>query len=220
MLQRGVELSLVWLLETMSLFLELAKDGSLGMILELAIRLSLICLQVVLGTCQSTGFLLIQGGCHCIATIVGQGGDETFYTHAKWTKPRVLSKLKGLVVNVVAWNRQQITEVSTKEFILGTDNGQLHELAVDEKDKKEKYIKFLYELTELPEALMGLQMETASVINETRYYVMAVTPTRLYFTGFGSLEVKSNAINLHIFVFHFPLSLGVFMPVNRGTIQA
>lgn len=129
------------------------------------------------------------GGCHCIATVVGPGGAETFYTHAKWTKPRVLSKLKGLVVNVVAWNRQQITEVSTKEVILGTDNGQLHELAVDEKDKKEKYIKFLYELTELPEALMGLQMETASVINETRYYVMAVTPTRLYsFTGFGSLE--------------------------------
>lgn len=129
------------------------------------------------------------GGCHCIATVVGQGGAETFYTHAKWTKPRVLSKLKGLVVNAVAWNRQQITEVSTKEVILGTDNGQLHELAVDEKDKKEKYIKFLYELTELAGALMGLQMETATVINEARYYVMAVTPTRLYsFTGFGSLE--------------------------------
>jgi len=52
------------------------------------------------------------GGCHCIATVVGPGGAETFYTHAKWTKPRVLSKLKGLVVNVVAWNRQQITEGS------------------------------------------------------------------------------------------------------------
>lgn len=48
--------------------------------------------------------------------------------------------------------------VSTKEFIIGTDNGQLHELAVDEKDKKEKYIKFLFELTELPEAFMGLQV--------------------------------------------------------------
>ncbi|KAJ1434605.1 Pep3/Vps18/deep orange [Sesbania bispinosa] len=129
------------------------------------------------------------GGSHCIATVVGPGGAETFYTHAKWTKPRVLSKLKGLVVNAVAWNRQQITEVSTKEVILGTENGQLHELAVDEKDKKEKYIKFLFELTELPEAFMGLQMETASIINGTRYYVMAVTPTRLYsFTGFGSLE--------------------------------
>lgn len=38
------------------------------------------------------------------------------------------------------------------------DNGQLHEIAVDEKDKKEKYIKFLFELTELPEAFMGLQV--------------------------------------------------------------
>ncbi|KAI4322619.1 hypothetical protein L6164_022296 [Bauhinia variegata] len=129
------------------------------------------------------------GGSHCIATVVGAGGAETFYTHAKWTKPRVLSKLKGLVVNAVAWNRQQITEVSTKEVILGTDNGQLHEISVDEKDKKEKYIKSLFELRELPEAFMDLQMETANIINGTRYYVMAVTPTRLYsFTGIGSLE--------------------------------
>lgn len=36
-----------------------------------------------------------------------------------------------------------------------------------------------------------LQMETAAVGNATRYYVMAVTPTRLYsFTGIGSLEVS------------------------------
>lgn len=129
------------------------------------------------------------GGSHCIATIVGTGGADTFYTHAKWTKPRLLTKLKGLVVNAVAWNRQQITEVSTKEVILGTDNGQLHEMAVDEKDKKEKYVKFLYELTELPEAFMSLQMETATILNGTRYYVMAVTPTRLYsFTGIGLLD--------------------------------
>lgn len=37
-----------------------------------------------------------------------------------------------------------------------------------------------------------VQMETAAVISNTRYYVMAVTPTRLYsFTGIGSLEVRS-----------------------------
>uniref|UniRef100_A0A2P2LBE8 Vacuolar membrane protein pep3 n=1 Tax=Rhizophora mucronata TaxID=61149 RepID=A0A2P2LBE8_RHIMU len=129
------------------------------------------------------------GGSHCIATVVGGGGAETYYVHAKWNKPRALGKLRGLVVNAVAWNRQQITEASTKEVILGTDNGQLHEIAVDEKDKREKYIKFLYELRELPEAFMGLQMETASLSSGTRYYVMAVTPTRLYsFTGIGSLD--------------------------------
>ncbi|KAJ6885007.1 vacuolar sorting protein 18 [Populus alba x Populus x berolinensis] len=129
------------------------------------------------------------GGSHCIATVIGGGGAETFYMHAKWSKPRVLGRLKGLIVNAVAWNRQLITEASTKEVVIGTDNGQLFEMAVDEKDKREKYIKFLFELKELPEAFMALQMETASLSNVTRYYVMAVTPTRLYsFTGIGLLE--------------------------------
>lgn len=31
-------------------------------------------------------------------------------------------------------------------------------MAVDEKDKREKYIKLLFELNELPEAFMGLQV--------------------------------------------------------------
>jgi hypothetical protein len=39
-----------------------------------------------------------------------------------------------------------------------------------------------------------VQMETAVVGNATRFYVMAVTPTRLYsFTGIGSLEVSTIA---------------------------
>lgn len=52
------------------------------------------------------------GGSHCITTIVGGGGADTFYMHAKWSKPRLLTTLKGLVVNAVAWNRQHITEGS------------------------------------------------------------------------------------------------------------
>ncbi|XP_020100737.1 vacuolar protein sorting-associated protein 18 homolog isoform X3 [Ananas comosus] len=129
------------------------------------------------------------GGSHCIATVLLPGGAETYYMHAKWLRPKLLSRLKGLVVNAVAWNRQLITEASTKEVILGTENGQIYETAVDEVEKREKYVKQLFELTELQEAITGLQMETASVGNATRYYVMAVTPTRLYsFTGIGSLE--------------------------------
>ncbi|KAK5844039.1 vacuolar sorting protein 18 [Gossypium arboreum] len=146
------------------------------------------------------------GGSHCVATVVGSGGADTFYTHAKWTKPRVLSRLKGLVVNAVAWNRQQITEASTREVILGTENGQLYEISVDEKDKREKYIKPLFELAELPEAIMGLQMETAIMSNGSRYYVMAVTPTRLYsFTGIGTLEtVFSSYLNRAVHFMELP----------------
>ncbi|PKA62970.1 hypothetical protein AXF42_Ash007766 [Apostasia shenzhenica] len=130
-----------------------------------------------------------SGGSHCIANILHSTGAETYYIHAKWTRPKVLSRLKGLVVNAVAWNRQHITEASTREVLLGTENGQLYELSVDEVEKKEKYVKFLFELSELTESIMGLQMETASFTNGTRYYVMAVTPTRLYhFTGIGALD--------------------------------
>lgn len=34
----------------------------------------------------------------------------------------------------------------------------MYEMAVDEVDKKEKYVKVLFELNELPEAITGLQV--------------------------------------------------------------
>jgi hypothetical protein len=47
------------------------------------------------------------------------------------------------------------------------------------------------------------QMETTVVGNATRYYVMAVTPTRLYsFTGIGSLEVS---IISQFYLLHLPM---------------
>ncbi|RCV29816.1 hypothetical protein SETIT_6G043600v2 [Setaria italica] len=132
---------------------------------------------------------LDPGGKHCVATVVHPGGAETYYHHARWPRPKPLPRLRGLLVNAVAWNRQSITEASTKEVILGTESGQIFEMAVDEADKREKYVKPLFELTEQREGIKDLQMETAVVGNSTRYYVMAVTPTRLYsFTGIGSLE--------------------------------
>lgn len=61
-------------------------------------------------------------------------------------------------------------------------------------------------------AFICLQMETASVSSGTRYYVMAVTPTRLYsFTGFGSLEVSSALVS---FLFSW-LKCLVFCGMNQ-----
>ncbi|XP_039786973.1 vacuolar sorting protein 18-like [Panicum virgatum] len=132
---------------------------------------------------------LDPGGKHCVVTVVHPGGAETYYHHARWPRPKPLPCLRSLLVNAVAWNRQSITEASTKELILGTESGQIIEMAVDEADKREKYVKPLFELTER-EGIKALQMETAVVGNSTRFYVMAVTRTRLYsFTGIGSIEI-------------------------------
>ena len=46
----------------------------------------------------------------------------------------------------------------TREVIVGTTSGQLFETAVEEKDKKEKFCKLIFELTEAPEPFIGVQV--------------------------------------------------------------
>lgn len=53
---------------------------------------------------------------------------------------------------------------STKEVILATQNGQLFEMAVDEAEKREKYVKQLFELTDPREPITGLQVRFAHSI--------------------------------------------------------
>jgi hypothetical protein len=50
------------------------------------------------------------GGRHSLATICSIVSADTYYILGKWKKPRVISRLKGMTVNSVAWNRQQINE--------------------------------------------------------------------------------------------------------------
>ncbi|KAL3688498.1 hypothetical protein R1sor_014807 [Riccia sorocarpa] len=134
------------------------------------------------------------GGRHSVASVTSSAGSENYYLHAKWKKPRALAKLKGLVVSAVAWNRQLINDASTRDIVLGTTTGQLFEMSVEEKDKKEKYVNKLFELSEMPEPFVGVQMETVGTGASTRYLVVAATPSRLYvFVGSGSLEATFQA---------------------------
>eukprot|EP00249_Psilotum_nudum_P014604 c24909_g1_i1 orf=639-3668(-) len=134
------------------------------------------------------------GGRHCLAVVRSSTGVENHYIHTKWRKSRVLTKLKGLVINAVAWNRQFLSEAIAREILIGTAAGQLYETSLDEKDKREKPLKLLYDLTELQEPFVSLQMETTGAGQIFRYFIIGVTPTRLYtFTGTGTLEAVFTA---------------------------
>ncbi|GJV59416.1 hypothetical protein Tco_1465516 [Tanacetum coccineum] len=80
---------------------------------------------------------------NCLFTVLG------LPTPASW---------QGDHTQIVVAAMAGVWHASIREVILGTENGQLHEIAVDEKDKREKYIKFLFELSEYPEAFEGLQV--------------------------------------------------------------
>ncbi len=52
----------------------------------------------------------------------------------------------------------------TRKVILGTTNGQLYETSIEEKDKKEKYVKLLFEITEAPEPFISVQVTTLNKV--------------------------------------------------------
>lgn len=134
------------------------------------------------------------GGRHALAVVQTSNGIETHYLHTRSKKSRILSRFKGLTVCAVAWNKHQPSEVTSRDIAIGTTGGQLYETSLEEKEKKEKPLKLLYDLSELNEPIVGLQMETSSVGPQVRYFLMAITPTRLYsFTGLGSLEATFSA---------------------------
>ncbi|GJS42490.1 hypothetical protein Tco_0567533 [Tanacetum coccineum] len=81
---------------------------------------------------------------NCLFTVLG------LPTPASW---------QGDHTQIVVAAMAGVWHASTREVILGTENGKLHEIAVDEKDKRDKYIKFLFELSEYPEAFEGLQLK-------------------------------------------------------------
>lgn len=156
-------------------------------------------LELDLGTSKVTEQIVQRvfidpGGSHALAVVRINAGIETHYLHVKWKKSRILSRLKGLVISAVAWNRLQLSEATTREIVIGTTGGQLYEACVEEKEKKERPLKLLYELTELQEPIVGLQMEMGGTSPHMQYYLMAITPTRLYsFTGLVSLETVFSA---------------------------
>mmetsp|Transcript_13496 Transcript_13496/g.49091 ORF Transcript_13496/g.49091 Transcript_13496/m.49091 type:complete len:1124 (+) Transcript_13496:172-3543(+) len=129
-----------------------------------------------------------------------------------------IGKLKGHKVTAVGWNVHGMSDSSTGPVIVGTAEGKLFELCYEDKDKKEKLLRPLFQLGDIAsapttpaaaphhshahsegealdgaterEAVRGVEMESWTAAGETRWFVMAVTSNRYYlFTGAGSLEV-------------------------------
>ena len=73
-----------------------------------------------------------------------------------------------------------------REVLLGTPSGTLHELVVEEKDKKEKHVKPIFQLLDSKEPISSVYQHQAA---QGQRAVIMTTSQRLFlFTGKGSLE--------------------------------
>ncbi|KAG0207106.1 hypothetical protein BGX28_001582 [Mortierella sp. GBA30] len=135
-------------------------------------------------------------GRHLVITT--ETGDN-YYLYAKWKKAKLLSKIKGVVIESIAWNRStdRPLETSTKEFLIGTRNGLIFEAELEPTaelfKKEERYFKLVYNiLSDMP--ISGLRLEQFPV-SVRKYVVVAVTPTRIYqFIGTVAPNISSGVI--------------------------
>lgn len=67
--------------------------------------------------------------------IVAMEREESYYLHASWKKPKLLAKMKGIVIESVAWDKSNTDTTNTGAILIGTKNGQIFETWIEAKDK-------------------------------------------------------------------------------------
>ena len=116
--------------------------------------------------------------------IVSTNLGENYYLHTQSRQPRALSRLKGVVIESVAWN-PSLPTASTREILIGAVDGNIYEDYIEPSSEfyrsQEKYLKAVYKTAEGP--IAGLWVDTIPGRPDTRR-IMAATPTRLlHFVG-------------------------------------
>ncbi|KAI8926418.1 Pep3/Vps18/deep orange family-domain-containing protein [Entophlyctis helioformis] len=106
---------------------------------------------------------------------------ENYYLHARWTKPRLLSKIKGVRLRSVAWGPEDGAD-TTGPLLLGSSQGHVFEtelLPIDNFfQKEERYFSQVFSLHH-DAPVIGLHYAPVSS-GRNRYAVIMTTPTRIY----------------------------------------
>lgn len=142
--------------------------------------------------------------------LVGMKSGQNYYIHAQKLKPILCQKIKGVLLESVAWNTRAVSENSTKNILIGSSNGLIYEALIEERDKT---FKKVYDLNSGNDKgagpICGLQIEVfPGAVNDEKFLVVAATPNRIYeFIGGPTFEQMFIRYDMHTFQ-ELPGSLG------------
>lgn len=116
--------------------------------------------------------------------IITTTSAENYYLHTQSRQPKPLSRLKGVVIESIAWN-PSLPTASTREILVGAADGNIYEDYIEPSNEfyrsQEKYLKIIYKVPEGPVA--GLWVDLIPGRSDIRRVIVA-TPTRLlHFLG-------------------------------------
>jgi len=125
--------------------------------------------------------------------LISMENGENWYLHRDQLKPRAVSKLKGMVICSVAWDKRNQDPSTTSRILLGTNNGRILEAQIRGRDASHSLV---YSMSDRA-PVTGLHYQRfPSDVN--KFVVFATTPTRIYqFIGGPSFEAvfPSNDVN-------------------------
>ena len=106
--------------------------------------------------------------------IVATAGGENFYLHAQSRTPRHLSRLRGVVIECVAWSPANPTS-STREILVGSRDGAVYETFIESSNefyrRDEKYSKLVYKAPNSP--VSGILIALPSTASDQRSVFIA-----------------------------------------------
>ncbi|POS83588.1 hypothetical protein EPUL_004950, partial [Erysiphe pulchra] len=85
--------------------------------------------------------------------IICTANGENYYLHTQSRQPRSLSRLRGVLIEAIAWN-PGLPTTSTKEILIGASDGNIYEAYIETVTeiyrKEDKYVKLLTKIPDQP----------------------------------------------------------------------
>ena len=109
---------------------------------------------------------------------------ENYYLHTQSRQPKPLARLKGAVIESIAWN-PSLPTASTREILLGAADGNIYEAYIEPSSEfyrsQERYLKAVYKTLEGP--VSGLWVDLLPGRSDTRRIMVATLTRLLHFVG-------------------------------------
>lgn len=61
--------------------------------------------------------------------------EENYYLHLSWKKPKNISKLKGIKIESIAWDKLNTDPSTTREILIGSNKGKIYELCIEANER-------------------------------------------------------------------------------------
>lgn len=116
--------------------------------------------------------------------IISTSLGENYYLHSQSRQPRPLSRLRGVVVESVAWN-PALPTASTREILIGATDGNIYEVYIETSTefyrREDKYLKSLQKLQD--GAITGLFVDALPGQVDVRRVVITTSSRILHLVG-------------------------------------